>query len=70
MDDKFHFITFVINYAVFLVQFVLSVFSEKRSKDQFIVEDDVSGTTLLSFDINYNSCRILVQSFHQVSCPT
>ena len=41
MAGKFYFVTFCVNFAVFLVQFVLSVFPDKRSVYQYIDEDDV-----------------------------
>ena len=41
MADVFYFITFNVNFAVFLAQFVLSVFAEKPSIYHYIEEDDV-----------------------------
>ena len=46
MDKLFYFVTFEINFAVFLVQFILSLFSDKRSIYQYIEEDDVRGLPL------------------------
>ena len=73
----FRFVTFIINFAVFLVQFVLSTVSDKRSKYQFVLstvsdkrskyqlvgEDNVRGIPCYGISKNiYNSHRILVQS--------
>ena len=41
MVDMFHFITFNIRFAAFIVQFILSIFSDKSSMYQHIEEDDV-----------------------------
>ena len=41
VEDVFRFVTFIINFAVFLVQIVLSTVSDKRSKYQLIGEDSV-----------------------------
>ena len=41
MRHVFYFVTFAINFAIFLIQFVLSAFSDKPSKYQFVEEDDV-----------------------------
>ena len=39
--NLFYFITFEINFAVILVQFIFSLLSDKRSVYQYIEEDDV-----------------------------
>ena len=41
MTKLFYFVTFDINFAVFLVQFILNFFSDKRSVYQYIEDDDV-----------------------------
>ena len=46
MDKLFYFVTFDINFAVFLAQFILSVFPDKRSVYQYIEDDDVRGLPL------------------------
>ena len=43
MTHIFHFATFAINFVVFLIQLILSAFSDKPSKYQFIEEEDVRG---------------------------
>ena len=71
VEDVFRFVTFIINFVVFLVQFVLSTVSDKRSKYQLVGEDNVRGIPYSGIGKNiYNFHRILVQSCHQVSCPT
>ena len=47
MTKLFYFVTFEINFAVFLVQFVLSLLSDRQSIYQYIEEDDVRGFPLL-----------------------
>ena len=37
----FRFVTFTVNFAIFLVQFVLSMLSDKPSRFRFLEEDDV-----------------------------
>ena len=46
MAKLFYFVTFDINFAVFLVQFILSFFPDKHSVYQYIEEDDVRGLPL------------------------
>ena len=41
MTDIFRFVTFVISLAVILLQFVLSVLSDKPSARHYIRQDDV-----------------------------
>ena len=41
MEDVLHFVTFVINVAVILLQFILSVLSDKPSAGDYIRHDDV-----------------------------
>ena len=41
VDDVFRFVTFTVNFAVFLAQFVLSMLSDKPSKFHYVEEDDV-----------------------------
>ena len=41
MRHEFYFVTFAISFAIFLIQLILSTFSDKPSKYQFIEEDDV-----------------------------
>ena len=40
----FYFITFCINFAVILAQFILSIFSDKASIYRYIEEDDVRSS--------------------------
>jgi len=41
VDDMFRFVTFSVNFAIFLAQFVLSMLSDKPSKFRYVEEDDV-----------------------------
>ena len=46
MADVFYFITFNVNFAVFLAQFVLSILSDKSSIYHYTEEDDVRELSL------------------------
>ena len=48
MADMFYFITFNVNFAVFLAQFILSVFSDKPSIYHYDEEDNVRGLATTS----------------------
>ena len=41
MEDVFHFVIFIITFAVILPQFVLSMLLDRPSADRYIKDDDV-----------------------------
>ena len=67
LEEKFYFVTFCINFAVFLAQFILTFFPDKRSIYQYIEEDDVRGLPLSLYAIITElSYRIYVLNCQQV----
>ena len=67
----FYFITFCINYAVILTQFILSMLSDKPSIYHYVNEDDVReihsfdclGFMLCTFDVSTETMPRVVSKF-------